>query len=146
MGRQCLCPDSDKKKKKDKNSPKRHSTPDGKKDRGGCTHYKERFGQFTAVEMAACIDEIRREEADAKAAGKKPKSRNEMCNDLKLSPSTVSKRMMGKVQGLAPQLGDAWRGRILTPGMFKRHRLLFSSNMDPYMDVFGGFFLKYFYS
>ena len=136
MGHQRLCPDSDKKKKKDKKSPKRHSTPDDKKDRGGSTHYKQKISQFTAAEMAACIDEIRREEAEAKAAGKKPRSRNEICKDHNLSPSTVSKRMTGKVQGLAPQLGGPRRGRILTAGMFKRHRLLFSSDMDPYVDVF----------
>ena len=83
-----LVPDSDKKKKKDKKSPKRHSTPDGKKDRGGSTHYKERIGQFTLAEMAACIDEIRNEEADAKAARTKPRSRNEICKDHKLFQAT----------------------------------------------------------
>ena len=73
-----LCPDSDQKKKKDKKSPKRHSTPDGKKDRGGSTHYKEKIGQFTAEEMAACIAEIRKVEQEAKAAGTKLRSGNDI--------------------------------------------------------------------
>ena len=119
IGRQRLCPDSDKKKKKDKKSPKRHSTPDDKKDRRGSTHNKQKIGQFTAEEMAACIAKIRKVEKEAKAAGTKPRSRNDICKDHGLSPSTVSKRMMGKVQGLAPQLGGPQRGRILTAGMFK---------------------------
>ena len=112
MGHQHLYLDSDKKKKKDKKSPKRHSTPDDKKDRGWSTHYKEKISQFTAEEMAACIVEIRKLEQEAKVAGMKPRSRNDICKDHWLSPSTVSKRMMGKVQGLAPQLGGAQWYRI----------------------------------
>ena len=34
--------------------------------------------------MAACIDEIRREEVDAKADSTKPRSRNDICKDHKL--------------------------------------------------------------
>ena len=117
MGRKRMCPDSDKKKKK--TSPKRH-TDEGKKDRGDSAHANKRIGLFTAEEMKACIDEIKEVEQKAKDKGKKPKfSRNEICKKHGISPSSVSKRMTGKVKGYGPQLGGARRGKILSQGMFK---------------------------
>ena len=115
-----MCPDSDKKKKK--TPPKRH-TDEGKKDQGDSAHYKKRIGLFTAEEMKACMDEIKEVEQKAKDEGKKPEfSRNEICKKHGISPSSVSKRMTGKVKGYGPQLGGARRGKILSKGMFKRHR------------------------
>ena len=68
--------------------------------------------------MVACIAEINFLENKAKAEGKerpdKQNSRNQICKRHGLSPSTVSKRMTGKVQGLGPQLGGAKRSRVLT--------------------------------
>ena len=114
-----MCPVSDKKKKK-KTSPKRH-TGEGKKDRGDSAHLKKRIGLFTAEEMKACMDEIKEVEQKAKDKGKKPEfSWNEICEKHGISPSSVSKRMTGKVKG--PQLGGARRGKIFSKGMFKWHR------------------------
>ena len=120
MGHKRMCPDSDKKKKK--TSPKRH-TNEGKKDRGDSAHANTRIGLFTAEQMKVCIDEIKEVEQKAKDEGNKPKfSRNEICAKHGISPSSVSKRMTGKVKGYGPQLGGARRGKILSQGMFKRHR------------------------
>ena len=108
---------SDKKKKK---SPKQHTDEAGKKDRGDSAHANQRIGLFTAEEMKACIDEIKEVEQRAKDEGKKPEfSRNEICEKHGISPSSVSKRMTGKVKGYRPQLGGARRGKILSQGMFK---------------------------
>ena len=88
--------------------------------------------------MKACIDEIKEVEQRAKDEGKKPKfSQNEICEKHGISPSSVSKRMTGKVKGYGPQLGGARRGKILSQGMFKRHRGLLpvhvcSSNIEVY--------------
>ena len=50
--------------------------------------------------MKACIDEIKEVEQKAKDQGKKPEfSRNEICEKHGISPSSVSKRMTGKVKG-----------------------------------------------
>ena len=120
MGRKRMCPDSDKKRKK--TSPKRH-TDEQKKDRGDSAHANTRIGLFTAEQMKACIDEIKEVEQKAKDEGNKPKfSRNQLCAKHGISPSSVSKRMTGKVKGYGPQLGGARRGKILSQGMFKRHR------------------------
>ena len=121
MGHRRICPDSDKKKKK--KSPKRHTDEAGKKDRGDSAHAKKWIGLFTADEMKACMDEIKEVKQKAKDEGKKPKfSRNEICKKHGISPSSLSKRMTGKVKGYRPQLGGARRGKILSQGMFKRHR------------------------
>ena len=112
-----MCPDSDKKKKK---SPKQHTDEAGKKDRGDSAHANQQIGLFTAEEMKACIDEIKEVEQRAKDEGKKPKfSWNEICEKHSISPSSLSKRMTGKVKGYGPQLGGARRGKILSEGMFK---------------------------
>ena len=93
------------------------------KDRGDSAHYKKRIGLFTAEEMKACMDEIKEVEQKAKDEGKKPEfSLNEICKKHGISPSSVSKQMTGKVKGYGPQLGGARRGKILSKGMFKRHR------------------------
>ena len=117
MGHKQMCPDSDKKKKK---SPNRHTDKAGKKDQGDSAHANQWIGLFTAEEMKACINEIKEDEQRAKDEGKKPKfSRNEICDKHGISPSSVSKRMTGKVKGYRPQLGGARRGKILSEGMFK---------------------------
>ena len=92
-----MCPDSDKKKKK---SPKWHTDEAGKKDRGDSAHAKKWIGLFTADEMKACMDEIKEVEQKAKDEGKKAKfSWNEICKKHGISPSSLSKRMTGKVKG-----------------------------------------------
>ena len=78
--------------------------------------------------MKACIDEIKEVEQKAKDEGNKPKfSRNQICAKHGISPSSISKRMTGKVKGYGPQLGGARRGKILSQGMFKRHRGVYYS-------------------
>ena len=70
--------------------------------------------------MQACIDEIKRVEGAARLNNTKPeKSRNQICEDFGLSPSTVSKQMMGKVLSMGPALGGAQRGRVFTAGRFQ---------------------------
>ena len=67
--------------------------------------------------MDKCITEINYWENKAKVEGKdKPDKENshKICKRHGLSPSTVSKRMTGKVQGLGPQLGGSRRSRVLT--------------------------------
>ena len=75
------------------------------------------IGNFKADMMAACIAEINFWENKTKAEGKdkpnKENSRNKICERHGLSPSTVSKQMTGKVQGLGPQLGGARCSRVL---------------------------------
>ena len=67
--------------------------------------------------MAACIEEIKRVEAEAAVKGEQPKlSQNKICRSYGLAPGTFSKRMMGKVTGMGPQGGGAQRGRIFTAG------------------------------
>ena len=73
--------------------------------------------------MKDCINEIKEVKQRAKDEGKKPKfSRNEICEKHGISPSSVSRHMTGKVKSYGPQLGGARRGKILSEGMFKRHR------------------------
>ena len=111
MARKPCYPDTPKDKKK---KPK---PPSG--DRGGSTHAKQRIGLFEAEVMRKCIAEIHKVEADAKQHGKKPKSRNKICEDFGLSPSTVLKRMTGKVKSMGPALGGARRGKVFTAGRFQ---------------------------
>ena len=115
MARKPRCLD-DKKKKKEKPKPKR--TPDGEKPKGGSSHYKWNIGNFTGNVMAACIAEIKRVEAEAKANGTVPHSQNKIADDYGLSPSSVSKRMTGKVLSMGPALGGARRGKVLDAGKF----------------------------
>ena len=119
MGRRPLCPDDKKpqKKKKGKKSEtdetKRHSL----EDRGGSTHRNQRIGLFTADVMTQCIAEIKEVEGEAARTGNPPKfSRNQISKKYGLSPSTVSKRMTGKVTGMGPQVGGVRRGRIFQAG------------------------------
>ena len=128
MGRKPYCPDggkdkSKKKKKKDTDTDqtKRNTTDQKKKPTtspgGGSAHKDQSTGNFTADVMAACIEEIKRVEAEAAAKGEQPKlSRNKICRSYGLAPGTVSKRMTGKVTGLGPQGGGVRRGRIFTAG------------------------------
>ena len=44
---------------------------------------------------------------------------NQICTKYSIHPSTLSKRMTGKVLGMGCQLGGARRGRILTAGEFQ---------------------------
>ena len=81
-------------------------------------HAGDKIGKFKVDTMAACIAEINFLENKAKVEGKerpnKQNLRNQICKRHGLSPSTVSKRMTGKVQGLGPQLGGARHSRVLT--------------------------------
>ena len=120
MARRKRCPDGDegnsKKKKKDEKPPtKRHDEG----ERGKSTHAGDNIGNFKAVQMAECIAEINYWESKAKAEGTplaKQNSRNNICDRHGISPSSLSKRMTGKVLGLGPQLGGVRRGRVLTAG------------------------------
>ena len=128
MGRKPYCPDggkdkSKKKKKKDTNTDQtKQNTTDQKKKPttspgGGSAHKDQLTGNFTVDAIAACIEEIKRVEAEAAAKGEQPKmSRNKICQSYGLAPGTVSKRMTGKVTGMGPQGGGAQRGRIFTAG------------------------------
>ena len=70
--------------------------------------------------MQVCIDEINQVEGAARLNNEKPKkSRNQICKEFGLSPSTVSKQMMGKVMSMGRCLGRAQRGRVFTAGRFK---------------------------
>ena len=69
--------------------------------------------------MARCIAEINRVEAEAKAAGTTPLSRNKISRSFGLAPSTVSKRMMGKVVRMGPQSRGVRRGRVFAEGKFQ---------------------------
>ena len=115
MARRKRCPDGGEKKKNDDDQSKRHGKVTG---RGKSNHAGDKIGNFQGDTMAACIAEINFWESKAKAEGKdkpdKENSRNKICKRHGLSPSTVSKRMTGKVQGLGPQLGGARRSRVLT--------------------------------
>ena len=51
--------------------------------------------------------------------GTKHPSRNEIVASFGLSPSSVSKRMMGKVLSMGPALGGTRRSRVLNAGMFQ---------------------------
>ena len=106
------CPDTPKDNKK---NPK----PPSSGDRGGSTHAKQKIGLFQVEVMMKCIAEIHKVKADAKRHGKKPKSRNKICEEFGLSPSTVSKRMTGKVKSMGPALGGARRGKVFTAGRFQ---------------------------
>ena len=117
LSRQKRCPDGGEKMKKktDDDKNKRHGEASG---RGRSNHAGDKIGKFKADTMAACIVEINFWENKAKLEGKerpdKQNSRNQICKRHGLSPSTVSKRMTEKVQGLGPQLGGARRSRVLT--------------------------------
>ena len=112
IARKPRCPDTPKDKKK---QPK----PPSSGDHGRSTHAKQKIGLFQAEVMMKCIVEIHKVEADAKQHGKKLKSRNKICEEFGLSPSTVSKRMTGKVKSMGPALGGPRRGKVFTAGRFQ---------------------------
>ena len=86
-------------------------------DWGGSTHWNQRIGLFTVDAMSQCIAEIKEVEGEAARTGKPPKfSQNEISKKYGLRPSTVSKRMTGKVVGMGPQVGGVRRGRIFQAG------------------------------
>ena len=119
MGRRPLCPDDKKpkKKKKGKKSETDETKQHSSDDRGGSTHRDQHIGLFTADAMSQCIAEIKEVEGEAARTGNPPKfSRNQISKKYGLSPSTVSKRMTGKVVGMGPQVGGARRGRIFQAG------------------------------
>ena len=99
--------------------------PDDKKpqkpkgDHGGSSHYKQSMGNFKAETMQKCIEEIKRVESMPVPPGMKHPSRNEIAVSFGLSPSSVSKRMMGKVLSMGRALGGAQRSRVLNAGMFQ---------------------------
>ena len=79
------CPDGDKNKKKkkkkkdtdtDQTKTKRNTTDKKNKPTtspgGGSAHKDQSIGNFTADVMVACIEEIKRVEAEAAAKGEKP--------------------------------------------------------------------------
>ena len=66
-----------------------------------------------------CIAEIKRVEVEAKRDGTQLKSRNKICEEFGLSPSTVLKRMTGKVKSMGSTLGGTWRGKVLNAGRFQ---------------------------
>ena len=76
--------------------------PDDKKpqkpkgDRGGSTHYKQSIGNFKAETMRKCIKEIKRIESTPVPPGTKHPSRNKIAASFGLSPSSVSKHIMGR--------------------------------------------------
>ena len=90
-----------------------------KGDPGRSTHYKQTIRNFKAETMRMCSEEIRRVESTPVPPGKKHPSRNEIAASFGLSPSSVSKRMTGKVLSMGPALGGARRGRVLNAGMFQ---------------------------
>ena len=49
----------------------------------------------------------------------KLKSRKKICDEFGFSPSTVSKRMTGKVKTMGPGLAGARRGKLFTAGRFQ---------------------------
>ena len=112
MAQKPRCPDTlmDKKKK-----PK----PPSSGNHGGSTHKKQKIRLFQEEVMRKCIAEINKVEAEAKQHGTKPKSRNKICDELGISPSTLSKRMTGKVKSMGPGLGGARRGKVFTAGRFQ---------------------------
>ena len=75
-------------------NPQCPNTPKGTKrhgDQGGSTHHNKNISLFKAEVIQVCINEINRVEGEARLNNKKPKkSRNQICEDFGLSPSTVS--------------------------------------------------------
>ena len=90
-----------------------------KEDHGGSSHYKQTIGNFKVETMQKCIEEIRRVESMPVPPGTKRPSRNEIAASYGLSPSSVSKRITGKVLSMGPALGGARRSRVLSAGMFQ---------------------------
>ena len=86
------------------------------------TAYKnKKIGLFTVESMRKCIEEVKAVEARQKELGldKLEISRNQICKEFGIHPSTLSKRMTGKVVGMGCKLGERSRGRVLTAGEFQ---------------------------
>ena len=88
---------------------------------GDLAHKNKKIGLFTAESMRKCIEEVKAVEARQKELGlaKLERSRNQICKEFGIHPSTLSKRMTGKVVGMGSQLGGVRRGRVLTAGEFQ---------------------------
>ena len=75
-------------------NPRCLNTPKGTKqhgDRGGNTHRDMNIGLFKAKMVQACINEINWVEGATRLNNEKQKkSRNQICKEFRLSPSTVS--------------------------------------------------------
>ena len=128
MARKRLCPDDETPAKKQKKQPgsSAKKTPNMAKSSdtghyGDSAHKHKKIRLFTAESMTKCIEEVKAVEAKQKQLGlaKPEKSRNQICKKYGIHPSTLSKRMTGKVVGMGCQLGGARRGKILTAGEFQ---------------------------
>ena len=88
---------------------------------GDSAHKNKKIGLFTVKAMRKCIKEVKAVEARQKAQGldKPERSRNQICKEFGIHPSTLSKRMTGKVVSMGCQLGGWRRGRVLTAGEFQ---------------------------
>ena len=75
-------------------NPRCPNTPKGTKrhgDQGRSTHWDTNIGLFKVEVMQVCIDEINLVEGAARLNNeKRKKSRNQICEEFRLSPSTVS--------------------------------------------------------
>ena len=126
MGQRPFCPDGKKKKKKkssetDKDQETDRSTGTKTKRNtspgGGSAHKDQSTGNFMVDTMIQCINEIKQVKGEAAAKRQTPKlSQNAICRKYGLAPGTVNKRMTGKVKGMDPQGGCAWRGRVFNQG------------------------------
>ena len=133
MARKRLCPDGSNgtPAKKKKNQPRGASakkTPQPTMPKssntghhGDSAHKNKKIGLFPAEAMRKCIKEVKAVEARQKAQGldKPERSRNQICKEFGIYPSTLLKRMTGKVVGMGCQLGRRRRGRVLTAGEFQ---------------------------
>ena len=74
-----------------------------------------------AESMRKCIEDVKAVEARQKEQGlaKLERSSNKICKEFGIHPSTLSKRMTGKVVGMGSQLGGVRRRRVLTAGEFQ---------------------------
>ena len=131
MARKWLCPDGSNgtPAKKRKNQPRSSgkktqlTTPQSSDTahHRDSAHKNKKTGLFTAESMRKCIEEVKAVEARQKELGlaKPEKSRNQICKEFGIHPSTLSKRMAGKVVRMGSQLGGVRRGRVLTAGEFQ---------------------------
>ena len=107
----------DKDKETDKSTGTETKTKQNTSPGRGSAQKDQSTGNFMVDTMIQCINEIKQVEAEAAAKGQTPKlSQNAICRKYGLAPGTVSKRMTGKVKGMGPQGGGAWRGRVFNQG------------------------------
>ena len=130
MARKLLCPDGNNgtltKRKKQPHAAAVKKTPppttptSETAQHGDSAHKNKKICLFTTDAMKACIEEVKETERRQKELGlaKPEKSRNQICKEHGIHPSTLSKCMMGKVVRMGCKLGG-WRGgRVLTAGEF----------------------------